>query len=336
MIRHITSHLRTRALLALTAATCLLATHAQQLFVDKADPTTTGVDRIYLKGLEFLVRSQSAEGFWTESAYGKEPAVVGLATIAMLAHGDDPNTGPYQTAIRHALDFILKNQNPETGYLGRSMYNHGFSTLALAEAYGTVLDPRIGPALQKATRLILAAQARNPNGAWRYSPESTDADTTVSGAQMVALFAARNAGIAVPEDAIQKGLQYFQRMQTPDGGFGYTTSVSPNGARTAIGCLVFALAKEKQGKPFKNAFDFLKKAQNENAFQQYFLYYAAQAHFHASPEAWQSWNRDNIRNLAASQNPDGSWDGQFGPTFGTAASLLSLALNYRYLPIYER
>jgi len=34
----------------------------------------------------------------------------------------------------------------------------------------------------------------NTFGAWRYSPESKDADTTVSGAQMVALFAARNAG----------------------------------------------------------------------------------------------------------------------------------------------
>jgi len=33
---------------------------------------------------------------------------------------------------------------------------------------------------------------------------------------------------------------------------------------------------------------------------------------------------------------NGSWDGQFGATFSTAASLLSLALNYRYLPIYER
>jgi hypothetical protein len=40
--------------------------------------------------------------------------------------------------------------------------------------------------------------------------------------------------------------------------------------------------------------------------------------------------------LKQSQNPDGSWDGQFGSTFSTATSLLSLALNYRFLPIYER
>ena len=120
------------------------------------------------------------------------------------------------------------------------MYNHGFSTLALAESYGAVQDPRLGPALQKAVDLILTSQAHNPFGAWRYSPESPDADTTVSGAQMVALFAARNAGIGVPEDAINKALKFFASCQTPDGGIGYTGPGGPNAARTSIGALVFA------------------------------------------------------------------------------------------------
>jgi hypothetical protein len=89
------------------------------------------------------------------------------------------------------------------------MYNHGFATLALAEAYGMVDEPRLGPALESAVRLIVASQSKNAFGAWRYSPTSQDADTTVSGAQMVALFAARNAGIGVPEEAIQKGLRFY-------------------------------------------------------------------------------------------------------------------------------
>ena len=60
------------------------------------------------------------------------------------------------------------------------------------------------------------------------------------------------------------------------------------------------------------------------------------AFFHASPEEWNRWNKENISDLTQSQNPDGSWDGQFGTTFSTATSLLSMALNYRFLPIYER
>jgi hypothetical protein len=140
----------------------------------------------------------------------------------------------------------------------------------------------------------------------------------------------------VPEEAFKKGLVFLLKRQTPEGGFGYTSASSPNGARTAIGCLVLALAKEKKSKAFERGFTYLKTAPGDVSYQQYFLYYAAQAFFQASPEAWNDWNKRNVKTLAGTQNDDGSWDGQFGPTFSTAASLLSLALNYRYLPIYER
>lgn len=314
----------------------LLPAGGQEIYSETSDLMGSEVDRLYVKGLQHLLRTQAADGRWADGPYGGEPAVIGLAVISMLAHGDDPNLGPYSQPIKRGLDFILKQTNKQTGYIGRSMYNHGFATLALAEAYGAVDDERLGPALQQAVKLILSSQAKNPSGAWRYSPEATDADTTVSGAQMVALFAARNAGLAVPEEAIQKGLRFFLRCQTSEGGFGYTDNHSPNGARTAIGCLVFTLAKDKNSKQYKSAFEFLKNSPAETGYPQYYIYYAAQAFFHASPEAWQSWNRKNIKALAATQNPEGSWDGQFGTTFSTAASLLSLALNYRYLPIYER
>jgi hypothetical protein len=314
---------------------------AQELFESKTDPITVSVDKMYMRGLQFLARTQITkpglvDGAWPDTPYGGEPAVAALSMVAMMAHGDDPTSGPYSVAIQHALNFILKQANTHTGYIGRTMYNHGFCTLALAEAYGTVLDDRIGPILEKAVRLIVTSQANNPFGAWRYSPESMDADTTVSGAQMVALFAARNAGIPVEDQAIQKGVDFFLKSQTADGGFVYTPGTSPNAARSAIGCVVLALAKQKKTDPFRKAFAYVQKAPSDTGYHHYYLYYASQAFFHASPEAWQEWNRKNIKTLESAQNPDGSWEGQFGPTFSTAASLLSLALNYRYLPIYER
>ena len=153
---------------------------------------------------------------------------------------------------------------------------------------------------------------------------------------MVALLAARNAGIAVPEKTIQDGLKFFRDCQTPEGGFGYTTNRSPNGPRTAIGCLVFALAKEKNTKSYQAGFNYLKNAKTYANYKHYFLYYASQAFFHAGETEWDQWNLNNINSLKQSQNGDGSWDGQFGSTFSTSAALLSLALNYRFLPIYER
>ena len=320
---------------------------AQGIFEGPTQFIPVEVDRMYVKGINFLRDHQNKDGTFTSpgrsDTYGKQPGVVGLAVISMMAHGDDPNRGPYALAIRRALDFIVKSQNKSTGYIGSSMYNHGFATLALAEAYGQVNDNRLGAALKKATDLILNAQKRSRAGGWRYSPESSDADTTVSGAQFVALMAARNAGLAVPQESLEKALRYLISCQSSDGGVGYTSASSGNGPRTAIAALCFALAKKKESERFKAAMGFLANVGPSGGYDHYyhyFLYYAAQTYFHASgpqnPRLWQEWNAENIKRLLETQQEDGRWDSNFGGSFATAASLLSLALNYRYLPIYER
>ncbi|MDP6904889.1 MAG: terpene cyclase/mutase family protein [Verrucomicrobiota bacterium] len=321
----------------------LLDVFAQGIFEGPTQFIPVEVDRMYVKGINFLRDHQAKDGTFTSpgrsDSYGKQPGVVGLAVVAMLAHGDDPNRGPYALAIRRGLDFIVKSQNKSTGYIGSSMYNHGFATLALAEAYGQVHDQRLGAALKKATELILNAQKRSQRGGWRYSPESSDADTTVSGAQFVALMAARNAGLGVPQESLDKALRYFISCQSPDGGIGYTSAGSSNGPRTAIAGLCFALAKKKESQRFKAAMDYLVQQGSGGGYDHYyhyFLYYAAQTYFHASPKLWAEWNADNIKRLQSTQQEDGRWDSNFGGSFATAASLLSLALNYRYLPIYER
>jgi hypothetical protein len=333
---------RVESAIAWCSAACLIlalsapAARAGQLYAGSAGVVAGEVDKMYVRGLQYLVRAQTAEGNWPNEMANTEPAITSLAVISILAHGDDPNFGPYSATIRRALNYVLKHADPATGYIGATMYNHGFSTLALAESYGAVDDPRLGPALEKAVRLIVSVQQHNYQRAWRYYPESKDADTTVSGAQMVALFAARNAGFPVPEQAIQNGLNFFLSCQTPEGGFGYVSAMEPNATRTAIGCVVLALAKEKNSPAFKAAFNYLKTTKPDAQYPQYFLYYVSQAYFHGSPDLWQSWNRENIASLRATQTSEGNWDGQIGPAFATSCSLLSLALNYRYLPIYER
>lgn len=309
---------------------------AQDLFGRAEETVPDEVEAAYVKGLRYLERDLTG-GVGTRDGYGNQPGVIGLAVTAILAHGDDPNTGPYRVAVKRGLDHILSGANRANGYIGSSMYNHGFATLALAEAYGAVDEPRLGPALQRAVDLILAAQARNPYGAWRYSPESADADTTVSGAQLVALLAARNAGIAVPEEAIQKALRFFISCSAAEGGFGYTSASGPNNPRSAIGVLVFALAKQKDARVYQTALRFLTRDPfRDDGYPFYFHYYAAQAFFQADPEAWKSWNARMIKVLVTTQNPDGSWDGNHGRLFTTSTALLTLALNYRFLPIYER
>ena len=302
------------------------------------DPIPPKLDSMYVHGLRYLASTQGPEGCWAEDGYGSQAGVVGLALMAMLAHGDDPNTGPYAANIQRGLRFILSHQNPETGYIGDSMYNHGFACTALAECYGVVDVPGIGPALQKAVDLSVNSQKANRSGAWRYGPDSHDADTSVSGAVVVGLFAARNAGLAVPDEAFTKALTYFDKMRTREGGYGYTSASAPNHNRTAIGVLVFALAKQKDKPHIQDSLKFLTRdlSYREAAYPFYFEYYMSQALFHADLAEWRKWNALNIRYLAAIQSPDGSWPGSKGKAFNTSGALLSLALNYRFLPIYER
>ncbi len=311
---------------------------AKDFQVYRGTQVSPEVERIYEKGLRFLARAQSDDGSFP-GQYGTEPGVVGFALMALLSHGEDPNYGPYAKSAKKCLDFLLKNQG-ENGYIGTSMYNHGFATLGLAEAYGTLQDERIGPALKKAVELILSSQDKNKFKAWRYSPDAQDADSTVSGACFVALIAARNAGLKVPEKNIADALKFFTDCQSPsDGSIGYMPrSGSHGGATTAIGAAAFAYARKKEDPTFTKAIKRMNADDSSigGSYPFYFEYYAAQAYFQGDFKKWQEWNDAQVKRLTDMQNEDGSWDAGLGPGTSTALGLLSIALNYRYLPIYER
>lgn len=330
--------MKVRTLIACLVGACFTgALVAQELPARKDDAVPQQVELIYERGLQFLAKSQNAKGHWDDGV-GSEPGVVGLCVAAFLAHGEDPNHGPYAGVIRKAIDYIISQQNETNGYIGNNMYSHCFATKALAEAYGVLEHPEIAPALKKAIDLILSAQQRNKFKAWRYQPDSKDADTTVTGGQLVTLFAARNAGLEVPQKAINDGLAYINSCRGADGSVGYTSAGNGKPGLTAIGLLCLSLAKEKEVKAFKSSLEFLKKNLDyrDRYYPFYFEYYMSQALFHADDAAWNEWNQRNIRYMATLQARDGSFPGNQGSSFNTAGALLSLALNYRYLPIYEK
>ncbi len=308
------------------------------------------VREMYDRGLQFLASSQTDKGDW---AGGGEqgPGVTGMAVLALLASGEDPNFGLYSNHIRKALRSIINAQDAATGFFGMSMYHHGFATLALAEAYGAVDErdlwpegkgPRsIGQSLELAVRAAITSQKGNPNNAWRYSPSGKDADTSVSGAVVVGLLAARNAGIEVPDEAIDKAIGYFKSMTSKGGEVAYSGGMGGFGesmARSSIATLAYAVARRKDLAEYKATLAYIKQRIDQPAqfYMEYVRYYEAQALYQGDIEAWEKWNKLTVRQLKESQGPDGSFKGQFGPTISTSLSLLALALNYRFLPIYER
>tara|TARA_R110002072_G_scaffold302999_1_gene491012 strand:+ start:38907 stop:39974 length:1068 start_codon:yes stop_codon:yes gene_type:complete len=326
--------------------------HAQPPNARIGEAVPRDVREIYDKGLQFLVTTQSREGGWLGGQTG--PGVTGLGLMVFLASGEDPNFGKYSGNVRRAVRSLINDQNENTGYLGNSMYHHGFGMLGLAEAYGAVDDRRvwpdgtkgrpIGEALELAVREALTSQKNNSRGAWRYSPTDTEADTSVSGAVLVGLLAARNAGIEVPDTAIDQAISYYTKMTSPSGQVAYSGGLGgfdESLARISIATLVYSVAKRKDLPQFKSTLGYLVNkieftGSSGFGWINYQRYYQAQALYQGDVDAWEQWNKLLIRQLKSSQLPDGSFPGQHGASISTSMSLLSLALNYRLLPIYER
>lgn len=310
------------------------------------------VREMYERGLGYLSKSQSERGDWQGANNG--PGVTGMALMAMLASGEDPNFGIYSGNIRRGIRNLIENQNGDTGLFSGGMYHHGFATLCLAEAYGAVDDRNlwpggggggdkrlIGESLELAVRASITSQKENPYGAWRYSADANDADTSVSGAILVSLLAARNAGIEVPDETIDRAIAYFKSMTSDTGQVAYAGGFGgfdESLARISIGTLVYAVARRKDMAEFQATLGYLTERleTTPGSYREYTRYYQAQALFQGDVEAWNRWNRSLVRDLKSTQSEDGSFAGQFGPAVDTSLSLLALALNFRFLPIYER
>ena len=103
----------------------------QEIFEQQNDQFVRSLDDSYVRGLLFLQSTQNEDGAWSDSSYGSQPGVIGMAVLAFLSRGDDPEFGTFSKSIKKAIQQILNQQNKQTGYIGNSMYNHGFATLAL-------------------------------------------------------------------------------------------------------------------------------------------------------------------------------------------------------------
>ena len=341
------------ALAALAVAIPVVSASAQMPTARFGDVVPRDVREMYDRGLQYLAKTQTDSGDWSNSGGQSGAGVTGLALMVFLASGEDPNFGLYSNHVRKALRSIIAEQDATTGFLGNSMYHHGFAMLALAEAYGAVDDRNlwpdkkakgqrsIGQALELAARAAITSQKKNPMKAWRYSPDATDADTSVSGAVLVGLLAARNAGIEVPDEVVDKALGYFKSMTSNSGQVGYSGGFGgfdESIARISINTLVHAIGRRKDVPAFKASLGYLTQRleQVPQGYPEYTRYYQAQALFQGDVEAWEKWNKLLIRQLKQAQRPDGSFPGQFGDGIGTSMTLLALALNYKFLPIYER
>lgn len=217
------------------------------------------------------------------------------------------------------------------------MYNHGIATIALAEAYGQSRSAAIRPSLKVLVQVILDSQ--NPKGGWRYQPRPAEADISVTVLQVVALRAAKNAGIDVPRATIDHAVEYVRSCcDTATGGFSYQPRQKPGYARTAAAIYSLQVCGQYDDPMVKAGSDYLLTCTDKN-YWTYGSYYAAPAECMIGGEAWREWyskTRDTL--LASARN--GRWEpkgnGDVGPVYCTAIYAGILAMPYHYIPLYQR
>ncbi len=202
---------------------------------------------------------------------------------------------------------------------------------------------RSAPRVELAVRAAITSQKNNSQGAWRYSPDSTDADTSVSGAVLVGLLAARNAGIEIPDQSIDKAISFYRQMTSSSGQVAYAGlgGFDESLARVSIATLVYSVARRKDLAEYKATLGFLKdrvdgRPTRGAATKTTPATTRPRPCSRETSSPGTSGTSCSVRKLKQAQQRDGSIEGQFGVSTSTSLSLLAVAVNFRFLPIYER
>lgn len=296
------------------------------------------------RGLAWLAGHQGQDGSFGElSHYGPHVGISGLAGLAFMSEGSMPGRGRFSPQVERCLDFVLSHAS-ESGLIAAEtshgpMYGHGFATLFLAEIYGMSPKPEVREAVRRSVRLIVSTQ--NQEGGWRYQPVRADADISVTVCQIMALRAARNAGIYVDKQVIDKATQYVEQSQNPDGGFRYMLNSGGSAfARSAGGVAAMQYAGIYHSESIERGLAYLDRFRppQDQTVGHYFYghYYAAQAMFLAGDASWSTWWPAIRAELLQKQAEDGSWRGQAGDEYGTAMALIILQMPNRLLPIFQK
>ncbi|NIP95586.1 MAG: terpene cyclase/mutase family protein, partial [Akkermansiaceae bacterium] len=199
----------------------------------------------------------------------------------------------------------------------------------------------IRPKLEQLIKIIVSSQ--NRDGGWRYRPISNDADISVTVLQVVALRAAKNGGLTVPQTTIDDAVAYVRScFNERVGGFSYQPGSEPGFARTAAAIYSLQVCGHYDdplvGKGSRYLFEHFGDRQR---WFTYGNFYAAPAQYMIGGETWKRWYRQVSALLLERVYNDGDvslWFGNssVGPLFETSVNIMILAMPYQYLPLYQR
>ena len=143
-----------------------------------------------------------------------------------------------QLVLRHALCCdgcglnVIADYRADSAEIAGGADDHSELT-RLKKRYNLTGDEEIKPVLKRAVDLIIGCQSKQ--GGWRYNPDPSGADISVTIMQVMALRAAKTAGMHVPDTTLKKaiGLAYLPLDKSGQGNE-FTVLVRGKEARARV------------------------------------------------------------------------------------------------------
>jgi len=343
------------------------SSHAEKQTAAAAQPEAAAVEAKPIKpacdkALTWLTEHQQPSGAW-----GKEYtiAVTSFACLSYLGHCDEPFSDDANgRALLNGLKYLLSKQKEgmfeNQGHTW--IHGQGFATLALAEAYGRGLLCKNKPDLdskalkQTITQAIKVIEVnQSTSGGWWYRPGSKsqhEGSTTVTAVQ--AMVSARNFGIDIDKEVLDKGFEYLKKCQNKDGGFDYMLGPGEVSMKegTAADVATLALMEKFDYAVMINGFKFLTKITPATISRERFPYYG---HFYGCMgmrllgeefkpyrKQTQGYINQATADLLDWQQADGTWPikswmkGKEDAAYSTAFASLALSVHDGRLSIFCR
>ncbi len=337
----------------------------------KPPATPEEVRQALIKGLDYLASRQKKDGSWEQY----EQAYAGLSLMAFL--GSECTGKDYSANIKKALEFLKSKFIPRSKYAEGSrdadyyggtfgtqeMYQHSIATMGLIEALAGLNDESLEPVAREAIGLILRSQntehkpatLRGPvkpdspyYGGWRYKPDSTDADISLTGWQILALKAAENAGFVIPDYSFPAAANFVRSLYgKEDGSFRYDSPGERGNscARAGMGALSLQLSGHPQDPLVPAAIRFMQNhpprwnmEEPGDGYPFYYWYYGTRVMYLAGGDDWRIWKDWMCRLLVDHQNLNGSWEGAESEVnyeiYRVALGALMLEFCCGHVPIY--
>ena len=333
------------ALLALPALAFSQGVAKDAVIVDAA------TEQLITGGLRWLAGKQQPNGSWStsEGRRGEHAvAMTGYVLMSFMAAGNLPEQGEFARNVRGGMDFLLESIGTDGQFRGvdggKYMYNHGIASIALAELYGETRHPAMREKLNRAIQLIVTSQSTqgSHSGGWRYQPKPGDSDISVTVLQVVALRAAKNGGLDVPQQTIDDAVAYVKRCSVGStGGFAYQAGgFGPGYARTAAAIYSLQVCGLYDDPMVPKGSEFLFGQKGDRRHWTYGSNYAGPAQYMIGGETWVKWYdfmKQKLTPEVVRTDDQCYWqDREVGSVYATACYTSILAMPWHYVPLYQR